>query len=358
MNALRRAKSLCDVLVVGVCSDAEVTYYKNKPLMNVHERAKIPRACKWVDEVYTDDVAYYPTIENLDKYDCQYMGHGDDLIPVNGKVMYEEIRNAGRLKVFKRTEGVSTTDIMGKMFGALRTKIYKKLSMGDNTDKNLSFVSNQIDMALKESSQDTKSNFKLLNSTKRLSQFSNKRQPTQNDKVVYTAGSFDVLNCGHIEFLENTKKLGTYLIVGIYDDKLVSQVKGEEYPILDLNERVLSVLALRCVDEVIIGAPWGITKEICKTLKCECVAEGHVTTDQITAKSLPDPNEYPKSQGLYTVITPETNFTLNTILDRLRDSYEPYLNVYQKKVVRQEDYYNTQLDDAINHTSDVKATDD
>jgi len=96
MNALRRAKSLCDVLVVGVCSDEDVTKYKNKPLMNVHERAKIPRACKWVDEVITDNCPYYPEVEDLDKFDCQYIGHGDDLIPMNGKVMYEEIRNLGR----------------------------------------------------------------------------------------------------------------------------------------------------------------------------------------------------------------------------------------------------------------------
>jgi len=118
MNALRRAKSLCDVLVVGVCSDEEVTKYKNKPLMNVHERAKIPRACKWVDEVIVDNCPYYPEIEDLDRMGCQYLGHGDDLIPMNGKVMYENIRGEGRLKVFKRTEGVSTTDIMGKMIKA------------------------------------------------------------------------------------------------------------------------------------------------------------------------------------------------------------------------------------------------
>merc|ERR1712226_692428 len=109
---------LCDVLVVGVCSDEEVTKYKNKPLMNVHERAKIPRARKWVDEVIVDNCPYYPEIEDLDRVGCQYLGHGDDLIPMNGKVMYENIKNEGRLRVFKRTEGISTTDIMGKMIKA------------------------------------------------------------------------------------------------------------------------------------------------------------------------------------------------------------------------------------------------
>jgi len=45
-------------------------------------------------------------------------------------------------------------------------------------------------------------------------------------------------------------------------------------------------------------------------------------------------------------------------LDRLGDNIEPYLSVYQTKVVRQEDYYNHQINDAIEITDDVKATDD
>lgn len=32
-----------------------------------------------------------------------------------GKEMYDEFRQVGRLKVFKRTQGVSTTDIVGRL---------------------------------------------------------------------------------------------------------------------------------------------------------------------------------------------------------------------------------------------------
>jgi len=147
------------------------------------------------------------------------------------------------------------------------------------------------------------------------------------------------------------------MIVGIYDDDLVSKYKGKDYPILNLNERVLSVLALRCVDEVIIGAPWEITQEICKTIKCKYVVQDYSSSIEGT-KNLPDPYKYPKSQGIYKVIRTETDFTLNTILDRLGDNIEPYLSVYETKVVRQEDYYNHQINDAIEITDDVKATDD
>jgi len=147
------------------------------------------------------------------------------------------------------------------------------------------------------------------------------------------------------------------MIVGVYDDDLVSQYKGKEYPILNLNERVLSILALRCVDEVIIGAPWEITQEICKTIKCKYVVQDYISSIEV-AQNLTDPNQYPKSQGIYKVIRTETDFTLNTILERLGDNIEPYLSVYQTKVVRQEDYYNHQINDAIEITDEVKATDD
>lgn len=50
-NALRQAKTLGDVLVVGVISDKEVSMYKGPPILSWEERAEIIRACKWVDEV-------------------------------------------------------------------------------------------------------------------------------------------------------------------------------------------------------------------------------------------------------------------------------------------------------------------
>ena len=36
-----------------------------------------------------------------------------------------------------------------------------------------------------------------------------------------------------MEFLEKAKKLGDYLILGLYDDELVNQFKGRGYPVLN-----------------------------------------------------------------------------------------------------------------------------
>ena len=62
------------------------------------------------------DVPYSPSIELLDRCGADFSFHGDDM-PVNsdGVGAYDAIRDAGRLKIVKRTEGVSTTDFIGRL---------------------------------------------------------------------------------------------------------------------------------------------------------------------------------------------------------------------------------------------------
>ena len=62
-----------------------------------------------------------PNLEVLDKYNCQFLGHGDDMIQVDGEIMYEDIQKAGRLKIYQRTDGISTTDIVGRMLRLSRS---------------------------------------------------------------------------------------------------------------------------------------------------------------------------------------------------------------------------------------------
>lgn len=60
----------------------------------------------------------------------------------------------------------------------------------------------------------------FLATTNKIIQFSNGREPKPNDKIVYTAGAFDLFHVGHVDFLEKVKALGDYLIVGIHSDRV------------------------------------------------------------------------------------------------------------------------------------------
>lgn len=62
---------------------------------------------------------------------------------------------------------------------------------------------------------------------------------------VYVAGAFDLFHVGHLDFLEQARKHGDYLIVGLHTDPVVNKYKGSNYPIMNIHERVLSVLACK-----------------------------------------------------------------------------------------------------------------
>lgn len=74
----------------------------------------------------------------------------------------------------------------------------------------------------------------------------------EGKKVVFTNGCFDILHLGHVKYLEEAKKLGDILIVGVNSDKSVRILKGEERPIMPEEERAEILAALECVDYVVI----------------------------------------------------------------------------------------------------------
>ncbi len=51
----------------------------------------------------------------FDKLKIDYVVHGDDPCIVDGKNVYQNAIDLGKYKTIPRTEGVSTTDIVGRM---------------------------------------------------------------------------------------------------------------------------------------------------------------------------------------------------------------------------------------------------
>jgi rfaE bifunctional protein nucleotidyltransferase chain/domain len=70
--------------------------------------------------------------------------------------------------------------------------------------------------------------------------------------VVFTNGVFDLLHPGHIRYLQQARGLGDALIVGVNSDRSVRSNKGPERPITPEAERAEVLLALACVDAVVV----------------------------------------------------------------------------------------------------------
>lgn len=97
-NSLRQAKALGDYLIVGVHTDDEITKHKGPPVFTEKERYKMVRAIKWVDEV-VEGAPYVTTLETLDKYNCDFCVHGDDItMTADGVDTYHLVKAANRYK--------------------------------------------------------------------------------------------------------------------------------------------------------------------------------------------------------------------------------------------------------------------
>jgi D-beta-D-heptose 7-phosphate kinase/D-beta-D-heptose 1-phosphate adenosyltransferase len=70
--------------------------------------------------------------------------------------------------------------------------------------------------------------------------------------VVFTNGVFDLLHPGHVRYLQEARALGDLLIVGLNSDASVRGIKGPDRPITTERERAEVLLALACVDGVVI----------------------------------------------------------------------------------------------------------
>ena len=99
LNILKRAKELCDFLIVGVSTDELVREYKHKsPIISYDNRKAIVEACKYVDKVV-------PQV-NRDK--------------MKGNSLFQEVeaelnKNGAKVVYFPYTKGISSTILRDKL---------------------------------------------------------------------------------------------------------------------------------------------------------------------------------------------------------------------------------------------------
>lgn len=307
MNAFRKGKVLGTHLIAGVNSDESIAECKGPPVLNMKERLAMVNAVKWVDEVVTD-VPYVLTDkylqEIIEKYDIDYLVHGDDPCIVDGKDVYERAKRMGKYRSIPRTDGVSTTDIVGRML--LLTRNHHTLDAGsgsgrrrnstagslphlaskdslvghdDDTDSIESFGDgdeNDNDSSamhtLQSSTDIISRRSHFLTTSHILTQFSTGvRAPAAGMRVVYIAGSWDMFHAGHVATLELAGTQGDYLIVGVHSDSVVNERKGSNLPIMSMQERVLSVSGCKHCDDVLLDAPYHITAEVIEHLRVDVV---------------------------------------------------------------------------------------
>jgi rfaE bifunctional protein nucleotidyltransferase chain/domain len=79
---------------------------------------------------------------------------------------------------------------------------------------------------------------------------SNKWKSSGN-KIVFTNGCYDLIHSGHIDLLSNSKSKGDKLIVGLNSDRSVKNLKGNDRPIQNFDDRAIILDAINSVDMVV-----------------------------------------------------------------------------------------------------------
>ena len=92
---------------------------------------------------------------------------------------------------------------------------------------------------------------------------------SNGNKIVLTLGSWDMLHVGHMRYIEQAKKLGDILIVGVDSDSKIQERKGKDRPIVKQKERLEMLSHLKHIDMLF-------------------VIDGKETSTSITEKIKPD----------------------------------------------------------------------
>jgi D-beta-D-heptose 7-phosphate kinase/D-beta-D-heptose 1-phosphate adenosyltransferase len=71
-------------------------------------------------------------------------------------------------------------------------------------------------------------------------------------RVVFTNGCFDVLHRGHVNYLNEAKRLGDVLVVAVNSDDGVARLKGPGRPVNAVADRVAVLAGLSCVDHLVV----------------------------------------------------------------------------------------------------------
>lgn len=121
-------------------------------------------------------------------------------------------------------------------------------------------------------------------------------------------------------------------------------------PVLNLHERVLSILGCRYVDDVLIDAPYKVTRDMITTLGIDEIV--HVGINEY---GLHDESSNPISRyqiaiesGIFRNVQLNVSFRIESIIHRIRNDQPKFQDKYDRKQKAEQEYMLSVKDNLTN----------
>jgi rfaE bifunctional protein nucleotidyltransferase chain/domain len=138
---------------------------------------------------------------------------------------------------------------------------------------------------------------------------------SENKRIVFTNGCFDLLHAGHIAYLSDAAALGDILILGLNSDHSVQRIKGPERPINNEITRSTVLAGMFFIDAVVFfneDTPLELIKSV---LPDVLVKGGDYEIENIVGA-----RETIENGGEVRVLTFLPGFSSSAIIDKIRQS--------------------------------------
>jgi phosphoheptose isomerase len=132
--------------------------------------------------------------------------------------------------------------------------------------------------------------------------------------VVWTNGVFDVLHVGHLRSLQEAKKFGDVLVVGVNTDASVRANKGPGRPIYSCDERVELLASLELVDAILV-----FDEQTPENVLAQLKPDVHVKGADYADKPIPERAIVEAYGGRVELIPLVPGRSSTSTIDRLRD---------------------------------------
>ena len=119
----------------------------------------------------------------------------------------------------------------------------------------------------------------------------------------------------------------------------MNRYSGMNLPLLNLHERVLSVLGCRFVDDVLIDAPYEITPEMITSLNIAEVIHVKSCEGQVICDEDDDRYRHAKAAGIFHVLESPSAFRLENIFKRIQKNQESFQARFEKKMKAETEHY-------------------